>query len=333
VIYDGSKFMMWYTGENSVGYVDNIGLATSNDGLSWTRYPSNPVLTVGAAGQWDANSVNEAWVIQENGEYKMWYSGQLYYTNGTVRTISIGYATSPDGIGWTKYSGNPIFTPGPTGSWDDMYVTRPIVVHSGTGYTMYYEGESMNLTGGWGRATSPDGINWVRSGQVYVPSSSWDSYIQSFGGITVLGNGVLVIVYAGIASKNGNPQIGMASSTDGVTWTPFQGNPIITYGSDSWDAGGVAYPMILVAGEQYLVYYSAHGAGSLPFQSVGLAILSMSEYPVPEYPSAGLTLIAALSLTIGAVIVRKRRSRITARLFQVRHISSVTCTPYSAPIH
>lgn len=297
---------MWYSGENSNGYVDNIGLATSTDGLSWSRNPSNPVLTVGAAGQWDANSVNEAWVIQENGEYKMWYSGQLYYTNGSIRTISIGYATSPDGVSWTKFNGNPIFTPGPTGSWDDLNVWRPIVIHSGAGYTMYYRGESVSLKNWWGMATSVDGINWIRSGQVSFPSSGWDSYSQSLGGITLLGNGILVMVYTGIASKNGNPQIGMASSTDGVTWTPFQGNPIITYGSGIWDAGGVFYPMILVVGQQYSVYYSAYGAGSLPSRSVGLAILPMSNYPVPEYPSAGLILVAALSLVIGLVIMRKR---------------------------
>jgi predicted GH43/DUF377 family glycosyl hydrolase len=308
VIYDGSKFMMWYSGDNSsIGFVDNIGLAASSDGLLWSRDPSNPVLRVGVAGQWDADSVNEPWVIHENGEYKMWYSGQLEYTNGSLRTISIGYATSPDGVTWTKYSGNPIFTPGPTGSWDDGAVSRPIVIHSGTGYTMYYVGDSLSWKRGWGRATSDDGINWVRSGQVSVPTSNWDSYYQGLGGITVLGNGVLIMVYWGRASENGYSQIGMASSTDGIAWTPLQGNPIITYGSGMWDAGGLEYPMILVVGEQYLVYYSTYGPGSLPDRSVGLAILSMSDYPVPEYPSAGLILIVALSLAITLMTVHKLR--------------------------
>lgn len=284
VIYDihTLNFMMYYSGENANGHVDNIGLATSSDGITWSRNPSNPVLRTGAGGEWDSDSVNEAWVIHEGNQYKMWYSGQQYYANGSIRAVSIGYAVSPDGVSWMKFAGNPVFIAGPSGTWDDREVWRPIVVHSGSIYRMYYRAISWSGSNGFGIATSDDGIHWTRSGQLSVPRSSWDSYGNGVGGIVVLDSGVFVMVYTGAASKNGPTQIGMASSNDGIMWTPIQDNPIVTYGSGNWDAGGVTFPMVLTLGRftgQYFVYYTAYGVDLL-YYSVGLAILSMSDYPL-----------------------------------------------------
>jgi len=104
---------MWYSGENDQ-YDDNIGLAISTDGVSWVRYGQNPVLRVGAIGEWDSRSVMEPWVIFENGEYKMWYSGMMA-ANRTLLSYEIGYATSSDGIHWVKYPANPVLTASPSG--------------------------------------------------------------------------------------------------------------------------------------------------------------------------------------------------------------------------
>lgn len=98
---------------------NNIGFATSTDGVTWSRHTQNPVLTVGPSGQWDSALVHEQWVMKQGNEYKMWYSGASCYPNGTIQSYSIGYATSAEGTQWTKYSGNPVLTAGSSGSWDD----------------------------------------------------------------------------------------------------------------------------------------------------------------------------------------------------------------------
>jgi hypothetical protein len=42
--------------------------------------------------------------------------------------------------GWVKAAGNPIFIPGPSGSWDDQWVCPPSVILDGSTYKMWYTG-------------------------------------------------------------------------------------------------------------------------------------------------------------------------------------------------
>lgn len=171
VVYDGASFMMWYGGRNSTSLqVDNIGLATSTDGITWTRSQNNPVLKLGPPGSWDCCSVNEPSVIRDGSGYKMWYTGG-HYTGGTA-IRAIGLATSTDGVNWTKYPGNPVLSKGPAGSFDDSRATYPEVIHY-DGYTMYYRGVTAAGVSQIGIATSQDGIRWTKKGIVTIPSSQW----------------------------------------------------------------------------------------------------------------------------------------------------------------
>ena len=45
--------------------------------------------------------------------YRMWYSGGEQYEPN-----AIGYATSPDGLEWTKHTKNPVFTADPSIPWE-----------------------------------------------------------------------------------------------------------------------------------------------------------------------------------------------------------------------
>jgi predicted GH43/DUF377 family glycosyl hydrolase len=311
VVKTDSGFMMWYSGED-VNMIDRIGMATSSDGVSWTRYAQNPVLAGGARGEWDHDSVNEAWVVSDGGAFKMWYSGQTYGTNDQLATYEIGYATSPDGVQWTKYSGNPVLTPGASGSWDDKWVYRPIVLSTGSSWLMYYIGQSESGAVGGGTATSPDRIHWTKTAaSVTVPSSTWDSSQVSkawsgASGVAVVTGGYLMS-YSGWAGEGSPWQIGFATSTDGGHWIPYAGNPVIGPGTSAFDNGGVMYPMIIPVGSNYYVYYAAYMKGQWD-RSVGLAILPQSQYPVPEYPSLALILAASLLVSIGCIGWLNRRT-------------------------
>jgi predicted GH43/DUF377 family glycosyl hydrolase len=317
VIYNGSSFIMWYSGEDgsSLG-IDNIGVATSIDGVHWTRYSGNPVLRLGSSGTWDSCSVLDPWVISEGGGYKMWFVGQKC-AQASLSSEAIGYATSPDGINWTKYTGgahgNPILTPGASGSFDDEYVGLPVVISTASGYTMYYRGVSSSgdLTQ-TGTATSTDGIHWTKNGMVSIPKSQWDSAYNHISGIIKVG-GTFVASYYGYSSGTGPSsydQIGFANSTDGTTWTPYIGNPAVTYGAGQWDAGGVWYPFILPVGSNYYVYYTADNnlTGSSDHYGIGLAILPASQYALPEYSSLQFMTITATFTPILFMILRKRQS-------------------------
>lgn len=306
VIHTGSSFMMWYSGEANNG-VDQIGLATSNDGISWSRYGQQPVLSIGAPGQWDSGSVNQAWVIQESGGYKMWYGGQTYdIQNQTLFTWEIGYATSPDGINWTKYPGNPIFTPGVNGSWDGKYVYLPIIVKTGSNYTMYYRGENSKQVAQTGVATSTDGIHWTREGLMPpIPKGTWDANWNSLYSVTATYGGYLM-AYSGNSTQASNHYyIGFASSTDGINSAPYASNPVVApnLGGIAFDSQGISDPMVISVGNQYYVYYE----GWTPSVSgLGVAILPISQFPVPEFVSPGL-LTAAVMLVSAALLLLRRR--------------------------
>jgi hypothetical protein len=75
----------------------------------------------------------------------------------------IGYATSPDGISWTKHPANPVIPYGNTGSWDEWGSDAPSVVKDGSTYHMLFIGFDSNNLASIGHATSTDGITWIES--------------------------------------------------------------------------------------------------------------------------------------------------------------------------
>jgi predicted GH43/DUF377 family glycosyl hydrolase len=75
----------------------NFGIlyATSADGVNWTH--PQVVLQPGAASDFDSKDLAPEDVLKRSGEFQMWYSG-----TASDNLSRIGYATSPDGINWTK---------------------------------------------------------------------------------------------------------------------------------------------------------------------------------------------------------------------------------------
>ncbi len=149
---------MWYTGYSSTDTVFQIGYATSPDGITWTKHSSNPVLNAGASGTWDDDGVGAATVIKDGTNYKMWYEG-----SDVGRWLRIGYATSPDGINWTRDTNNPVMSEGDWESYNEWGVAAPSVVKDGATYHMLFIGIDGNNLYNIGHAYSPDGSNWTES--------------------------------------------------------------------------------------------------------------------------------------------------------------------------
>ncbi len=93
-----------------------------------------------------------------NAMYRMWYSA------GNIgEPLAIGYALSPDGVRWTKYPTNPIFTPDPHSAWESDRVTASHVVLDKDWHIMFYIGFSSVDRAQIGIARSKDGISgWQR---------------------------------------------------------------------------------------------------------------------------------------------------------------------------
>jgi hypothetical protein len=108
--------VVYYAGFD--GATMRIGRATASAlGGPWTKYASNPVLTVGSGGAFDDAGVFQPIVLYEPADvsrpWKMWYAGD----NGSD-TYTVGYAWSADGLSWTKVG--KVLDIGVAAAWDDL---------------------------------------------------------------------------------------------------------------------------------------------------------------------------------------------------------------------
>ena len=136
VISLDDKFHMWYTGIGP-SQSAQIGLATSPDGVTWTKHVQNPVLRLGSTTL-DASGVARPAVLFDGSSYRLWYTAL-----GSDNTSRIGYATSSDGVLWKRHFDELMLEPGGSDEWDSLAVTQPAVVHDIelSVYHLWYTGE------------------------------------------------------------------------------------------------------------------------------------------------------------------------------------------------
>jgi len=249
VLFDGINYKMWYALNDEIYY------ATSIDGVAWTKY--GKVLSKGASGSWEQTVIRPQTVIYDGSIYKMWYEG-----SGAIAQLKIGYATSSDGITWTKYSGNPVLIPGGDGGWDDWSVSDASVITDGSAFKMWYGAQGVQYgTNKIGYAVSSDGITWTKySGNpVLNPGGNggWDD--KHVLHQTVLkDNAGYKMWYIGLDSSDIG-RIGYATSPDGTTWTKYGSNPVLNLGSSgAWDDANLNGPFVLFDGNSYDMWFGGY---------------------------------------------------------------------------
>jgi beta-1,2-mannobiose phosphorylase / 1,2-beta-oligomannan phosphorylase len=271
---DSSRYEMWF----GAGYSNNrpyqIGFATSKDGISWTMHP-DPVL-IPTAGSWDSFTVEWPWVIRENGEYKMWYTGAKNFPE-----LKIGYATSPDGINWTKYEYNPVFGVG-SDEWEALAVGTGDIISFNGEYKMWYTGASTDLQYCIGYATSTDGIMWQRdmvNNPVIVPGypGNWDE-LHAYAPRLLIIDGIYYMWYS---SDDGvKRQVGLATSPDGIfNWKKHEGNPVLKPSPGKWDSELIEGGSLLITKDTLFYWYNGSSDPGILWQ-IGLATSPFIPVPV-----------------------------------------------------
>lgn len=187
--------------------------AAPPEDVAWHKHAANPVLAPGPAGSWDSYGVASPFVLRlDDGSFLMAYTGR------DSTTSRIGLAASQDGIHWSKHAGNPVLGAGAPGAWDGEGVESPCLVRDGSAFAMYYAGRARGRRS-VGRATSPDGSVWDRSGSdpvlVASPAVAWDDQEVFAPHVARIGTD-LVMWYTGAGQFY---EIGYATSADGVLWT------------------------------------------------------------------------------------------------------------------
>jgi hypothetical protein len=100
-----NRYVMYYNIND--GFVEQLAIAVSTDGITWRRAGPPIVLSVGGSGTWDENkaTIHVSVLRLTPTMFKMWYSGGILESHE-----GIGCATSTDGLNWIKSPSNPIFS-------------------------------------------------------------------------------------------------------------------------------------------------------------------------------------------------------------------------------
>jgi predicted GH43/DUF377 family glycosyl hydrolase len=289
VTYFDNTWRMYYTGFKDGGSSQSdwqIGLATSDDGITWSRYDSNPIIPKGGVGEWDENMVASAGVIKDGDTYKMWYHGR-----DAADKHRIGLATSTDGTNWTKYDSNPVMEPSVSG-WDSAHIYSARVIKEGETYKMWYTGQSLTSKPQIGYATSPDGITWTKyEGNPVIPYSSdyqrWNRALNELLDTLKIGDKYVLFCEGTKEFPYEAYRIGMFYSSDGINWTEHSNNPVFTFNAaGEWDDYHALHPNLVwdpVEKTFYLYYIGTNGQSFDNVAKVGLAGLIMDGVIVEEH--------------------------------------------------
>jgi hypothetical protein len=209
--------------------------------VSFTQVGDGPVFA-GAPGQWDAAIRERGWIVHENGIYKLWYTG---YDGTKSGRRMLGYATSPDGLTWSRHPGNPLRP--------DLWIEDVMIVRDGEGYLMFAEGERDRAH----MLTSGDGITWTPAGRLDIRLANGDPIPDGpFGTPTVLrDHGRWYLFY-----ERSDKAVWLAVSDDLQVWRNFRDEPVLTPGPDAYDRDMIAVNQVIKHAGRYYAYY--HGCAT-----------------------------------------------------------------------
>jgi WSC domain/Ricin-type beta-trefoil lectin domain/Glycosyl hydrolases family 32 N-terminal domain len=141
---DGS-YRMYYTGsQGASSFGTGLGMATSGDGISWTKYAGGqPILQASAWGNFWGGAF-----FYENGLWFVWAGDS---PDGSTSRLKFMWST--DGIRWSPGDSNPVLVPSTDPGAADYALVGDSVsgYRDGDTYRILYTGFNWNLFGSQGR--------------------------------------------------------------------------------------------------------------------------------------------------------------------------------------
>jgi predicted GH43/DUF377 family glycosyl hydrolase len=262
-LWVGDELWAFYTEDRNAESV--LHRATSKDGLNW-KFDDRDLLSTGDPGSWDAGMFAQPTVVLDpSGEFHLWYMGRPI--NGDFYSRGVGYATSPDGINWTKASAEPVLTSGAPGAWNEERIDSPDVLQVDGTFILYHNGSQLQptLLRQIGCFLGTDGLTWTPCpfNPVFAPRPDQAPFegLETEQPSLIIYNGIYLMAYTGYLGPQGPRwEMGIAASADGTHWERLTTEPIIPLGPD---ANATTDPVLVLSpdGSALYLYYTESGSG------------------------------------------------------------------------
>lgn len=212
--------------------------------VDFEPYAQNPIFTGAGSGHWDAKIRERGWIMRQGDAWHLWYTG---YDGSRDGIKQLGYATSSDGLAWTRFKDNPL----DRGRWiEDMMVAR-----DGRSLLMVAEGRADIAQ--W--LTSPDMVAWQPHGSIDVRTTKGVPISPGPYGTPTLwhevGPGKPAAWY--LFYERGDKAVWLARSEDLKQWTLVSDEPVLRPGPEAYDRYAIAVNQVVKYGGRYYAYYHA----------------------------------------------------------------------------
>lgn len=252
-----SNLQMWYAGHNNTYW--STGLASSSDGIIWSKSISNPVLAWNLSIT-EPKNFNTPSVLIDGDMLKIWFTS----TPDDLSNFRIGYAEYDQLLGWQKISFDVLMIP--SGSWG-RNATHPFVLRNNSGYHLWFS--SFDDGGIWkiGYSHSDNGISWTMGthNPIIIGTGDTSGEGSHTGGPSVLYDESTGIYKMWYSSNFASPQLSFINYAESAFpdtgWTkPADKNPVLTKGQPGlFDDIAIGDPSVVKIGDTHLLYYTAWG--------------------------------------------------------------------------
>jgi len=233
--------------------------------FTWEARP-DPVIARG-----DVSDVLNPSVVRFQGAYWNFYSE---FDGRAWRTAA---ATSPDGFAWTKL--------GPVLSRPDIAANGSAVVVGDEILYWYEVGYPLRIA----LARSGDGKNWTANGETVAPLGPRGSFDErAVADPYVIRAGENFYMFYLGQDRARRQSLGIARSSDGVTWEKLRSNPILEPGtSGTFDENGLGEPAVWTSGGQWWMLYTGRDKNELRHLGLARSVDGVRWERVPNFVVSG----------------------------------------------
>ena len=268
-------------------------VATSANGVQWTIHDFALLLPGADTADFDYGKVETPSVVRFGGKYHLYYTG----VPQDGEHLSIGHATSSDGVAWVKDTPHaPVLSRHnvPSSSFVGLVAEPSALVHNNRLH-LYFTAVELRLTPGeppaklslW-RATAVDAsgtrfdtpIKVLEQGGRYPAAQGYAGYSTP---AAVVHNTQIHLFYAVIqhfpGEPNEHPHVALhhAVSANGVSGWQEDGQALLRRGDLPWATQEVYAPTALVDGATVRLWFSGHNLdwrNPMPSGAMGIGLLN-----------------------------------------------------------